>query len=99
MKNARVIGAQLDGTHIFRGGNRNRNRKVSEDVFSSGRQREVVRRGHHQIWLPELPALRQRGQRRTCGRIALGRTALDPLSNQLDLRVGQTALVIEVTVT
>src|SRR5262249_33584571 len=74
------------------------NRKVSEDVLSGRRQREVVRRGDHQIGLPELPALRHRGKRRTRGRITLGRAALNPLPNQLDLIVAQTALVIEVAV-
>ena len=83
---------------VLRRRNRNRERKVPEQILPGGGQGETLRRGDDEIGFAELPALRQRGKRRPRGGITLRRASFDPLPDQLDLIVAKTSLVIEIAV-
>ncbi len=99
VQHLRTIGAELDGADVARRGDRHRKDEVAEDVARSRLQRVGFGERQHEVGCAELPAAGEDRRFGRVGRIALGRTALDPLRDQGDLIVAEPPFVDERAVT
>ncbi len=88
-----TIGAELDGAHVARRGDRHRNDEVAEDVAGARLQHVRLCRRQHEVGRAESPSAGERRQRRRVGRLTFGRTALDPFRDQRDLIVTESPFV------
>ena len=86
-----AIGAELDGAHVARRGDRYRNDEVAEHVAGSRLRLQHVRlrQRQHQIGGAKLPSAGKRRRLWRVGRIPLGRAALDPLRDERDLIIAE----------
>ena len=69
--------------------------EVPEDVGSVLREGERTRRLEHQVRLAEGPAFGETGRSRPLARISFRRSAFDPPTDEVDLRVGEPAFALE----
>jgi len=89
VQHLRPVGAELDGAHVARRGDRHRNDEVAEHVATSRLQHVRVRQRQHEIGRAQLPAAGERRRLRRVGGVPLGRAALDPLRDERDLIVAE----------
>src|SRR4029453_15184896 len=95
MENFRIVGPELDPANVAAARQRNWYDEIPEQIRAARHQ--LIRLGNRreEVRLSELPALGPDRHNRPIGGASFRRPLIDPLLNQIDLRIGQASLADE----
>src|SRR5579883_2366721 len=98
MHNAPIAGAELHFGSVFFLRGVQRNHKTAEHIRSLGWQRIGLRHCNYLVGLPDLPTASELRGRGLLPGVAFRSAVSGPLADDRDLLIGETALILEVSI-